>query len=181
VADDEIQRLTEMYGKAGIHEGAEITVGQLITLRGAGFNMDHDLHTYFMRAGTEISATVAPVGFVAGGPDEEPTLETMETPPDVDPGWIVVSANDQAARLISKVDAVCPLPAGQTHAPGSAGLVRIVVSKDGRVLSAEATGDPRLRRTAEEAVKQWIYSPAVVNGFPVEVVTEAYPNVCPFE
>jgi protein TonB len=47
--------------------------------------------------------------------------------------------------------------------------IEITIGTDGRVKSARATkGDPRLRTTALEAVKQWIYRPATLNGKTIE-------------
>jgi TonB family protein len=48
---------------------------------------------------------------------------------------------------------------------GADGVVRDVVSVSGNGLS----GDPRLRKAAEDAVKQWRYIPGTVDGKPAEV------------
>ena len=38
------------------------------------------------------------------------------------------------------------------------------------------SGDPVLAQAAKEAVQQWIYKPTLLNGDPVEVVTQVDVN-----
>jgi protein TonB len=55
------------------------------------------------------------------------------------------------------------------------GVVRLtlILYNDGRVMHVFlVSGHPLLDQAAEDAVKQWMYSPTLVNGTPVEVVTE---------
>jgi periplasmic protein TonB len=48
-----------------------------------------------------------------------------------------------------------------------------VIGVDGRVRRAEVIdGDPGLTGTAVESVKQGVYRPTLLNGVPVEVITE---------
>jgi protein TonB len=50
--------------------------------------------------------------------------------------------------------------------------VTAIIGKDGRVRDAKAEGGapfPPLREAAVAAVQQWVYSPTLVNGQPVEV------------
>jgi protein TonB len=65
----------------------------------------------------------------------------------------------------------------------SAGLVegkvelQIRIGKDGRVIEAKVlSGDPLLVDAAMESVKQWLYEPMVLNGVPVEVITQVDVN-----
>jgi len=52
-------------------------------------------------------------------------------------------------------------------------VLRARVDKRGKVLSVNAiSGNPQLVDEASEAVKQWVYPPAMVNGKPVEVDRE---------
>jgi protein TonB len=47
------------------------------------------------------------------------------------------------------------------------------VGKDGRIRAVRVVnGHPLLRQAAVDAVKQWIYTPSLLNGSPVEVVTK---------
>lgn len=93
------------------------------------------------------------------------------TPPST-PRRIRVSEAEQAAKLISKVEAVYPPLAKQVHIQG---VVRFdaIIGNDRRVETIQlVTGHPLLVEAAREAVKQWTYSPTLVNGSPVEVVTK---------
>jgi hypothetical protein len=48
-----------------------------------------------------------------------------------------------------------------------------VVSQDGRVKKATAISGPvALRQAAEDSVRKWIYSPAILNGAPVEAAIQ---------
>jgi protein TonB len=50
-----------------------------------------------------------------------------------------------------------------------------VISKEGRVVDIKViSGHPLLVSAAIEAVKQWEYNPALVNGQAVEVATEVF-------
>jgi TonB family protein len=173
LSEDETRKLIAFLGTAEIREGDEVTVDQLYDLRSVAANFDHDLRTYFLRAQSDISATIAPVGFVAGDLGDEPPIQTTRVPPGAAPGRIQVSATEQARRLISKVEPEYPSVAKANHIQGVV-RVRITIGEDGRVLNVEVRGgQPLLYSAAEEAVAQWIYSPAEVNGRAVEVITEA--------
>ena len=48
-----------------------------------------------------------------------------------------------------------------------------IIGKDGTLLSTcVASGPPLLAQSALDAVGQWRYSPTLLNGEPVEVMTE---------
>ncbi|SPF48391.1 hypothetical protein SBA4_3900001 [Candidatus Sulfopaludibacter sp. SbA4] len=51
--------------------------------------------------------------------------------------------------------------------------MKAIVSKSGSVLSPKVvnTVDPRLAKAALDAVSQWQYQPALLNGEPVETIT----------
>ena len=53
----------------------------------------------------------------------------------------------------------------------------ILVDRDGKVIETNVdSGDPALAKAATEAVRQWRYRPTLVNGEPVQVVTEIEVN-----
>ena len=55
--------------------------------------------------------------------------------------------------------------------------MRAVVGKDGKVKKATPmSGPPLLRQAAAEAVRQWLYSPAMLNGEPIEAETQVDVN-----
>jgi TonB family protein len=90
-----------------------------------------------------------------------------------EPGQSVrVGGSVQAARLIQKVDPVYPAELQQLGVEGTV-VMSAVISKNGAILSPKVrnTVDPRLAKAAIEAVRQWTYQPAMLNGEPVETVT----------
>ena len=55
------------------------------------------------------------------------------------------------------------------------GTVRFtaIIGKDGTIQNLQLiTGHPLLVQAATEAVKQWLYKPTLLNGEPVEVITQ---------
>jgi len=69
---------------------------------------------------------------------------------------------------INKVQPQYPAIARKAGASGSVD-VRIAISKAGRVVEARAiSGHYLLRDAAEEAARQWVFRPAMINGAPVE-------------
>jgi len=77
-------------------------------------------------------------------------------------------------KLVSRVEPKYPPTCKAEGIQGSVAM-RAVVSREGNVLNLEVLNkivDPRLVDAAVEAVKQWKYQPTLLNGSPVEVVTE---------
>ncbi|PYU57967.1 MAG: hypothetical protein DMG55_18190 [Acidobacteria bacterium] len=107
-------------------------------------------------------------------PTPDPAVETppkksaiLKVPPTrVRQGGIV-----RPAKLLHRVEPTYPPLAAQAHVSGTVRL-HANVGKDGSVLEVEAlSGPPLLLQSAMNAVKQWRYSPALLNGHPVEVDT----------
>jgi TonB family protein len=85
---------------------------------------------------------------------------------------IQVESNVQAANLIKKVIPTYPQLARSTRIQGT---VRFTahIGKDGRILNLKFTSGPSvLVDAAAAAVKQWVYRPTLLNGVPVEVITQ---------
>ncbi len=77
----------------------------------------------------------------------------------------------QPAKLLHRVEPTYPPLAAQAHVSGTVRL-HANVGKDGSVREVEAlSGHALLLRSAMNAVKQWRYSPALLNGHPVEMDT----------
>jgi protein TonB len=82
----------------------------------------------------------------------------------------------QEARLVRSVAPVYPPLARQTRVSGIV-RVRALIGKDGKVKQATAAaGPPLLRQAAAEAVRRWLYNPAMLNGAPVESETQVDVN-----
>jgi len=94
----------------------------------------------------------------------------VEKPPT--PQRIRVGGQVQAANLINKVTPQYPPLAKQARVQGTVRF-QAVIGKDGSIQNLQlVTGHPLLVPAATEAVKQWRYKPTLLNGEPVEVVTQ---------
>jgi len=99
---------------------------------------------------------------------QEP-VETAQVRPQI---RIRVGGNAQESRLIQRVLPVYPPLAIRMRISG---VVRLhaIIGTDGRVRELRVMeGHPILVAAAVQAVRQWLYRPAALNGDPVEVDTE---------
>jgi TonB family protein len=130
----------------------------------------------FVTAG---AAARADMNLIVGSASEVMTVRgSRSTPkpaaaaPARSPERIPIGGNVQAARLIRQVKPVYPQ---ELKDQGISGVVKIraVISKTGDLLNPTVinTVHPGLAQAALDAVKQTLYSPTLLNGQPVEVVT----------
>ena len=101
----------------------------------------------------------------------------MNAPP-APPSRIRVGGNVQAANLTRKVTPIYPATAKMDRVEGTV-IMKAIIGKDGSVLSLEQINkmvDSRLAEAALDAVKQWLYRPTLLNGEPIEVITEIEVN-----
>jgi protein TonB len=85
---------------------------------------------------------------------------------------IRVGGNVQAANLIKKVTPSYPPLAKQARIQGTVRF-NAVIGKDGAIQNLTlVSGHPLLVPAATEAVKQWVYKPTLLNGDPVDVITQ---------
>jgi TonB family protein len=83
---------------------------------------------------------------------------------------IRVGSNVQESKLIHKVDIVYPDAARTARVSGIV-ILQITVGAEGNVLEAKVLrGHPLLNQAALDAVRQWRYSPTMLNGEPVPVI-----------
>jgi len=85
---------------------------------------------------------------------------------------IRVGGDVQAAKLVKQLKPAYPPLARQARIQG---MVRFtaVIGKDGAIHSLQIiSGHPLLAQAAQDAVKQWMYQPTLLNREPVEVVTQ---------
>lgn len=90
------------------------------------------------------------------------------------PQRIRVGGNVQAANLIRKVTPAYPQSAKADRVEGTV-IMNAVISKEGDILSLEQVNkqvDSRLADAAMAAVRDWKYKPTLLNGQPIEVVTQ---------
>ena len=88
-----------------------------------------------------------------------------------------MGGNVEQANLITKIQPVYPKAAKAARIQGSV-LLEMVVSKEGEPLDIRVVSSPNddLTQSAMEAVRQWRYKPVLLNGNPVEVVTDVVVN-----
>jgi len=115
-------------------------------------------------------------GVIGGIIGAVPTAAPPPPPPPVEqkkaaPTRIRVGGQVQQANLIRQPKPIYPPLAKQARIQG---VVRFnaIIGKDGTIQNLQLiSGHPLLVPAAEEAVKQWLYKPTLLNGEPVEVAT----------
>jgi periplasmic protein TonB len=106
------------------------------------------------------------IGGMASAPPPPPP------PKPKTPQRIRVGGQVEAARLIYKPTPEYPPLAKMARIQGTVRL-EAIISKDGTIQDLKVlSGHPLLVKAALDAVKQWRYQPTLLNGEPVEVVTE---------
>jgi protein TonB len=97
-------------------------------------------------------------------------------PPPVAEKKAVVGGQVQQAQLIKRRDPEYPRLARSSGAGGVVELTAQILT-DGRVGEIKVLkGHPLLRQAAAEAVKGWVYRPAMLNGQPIETETQVLLN-----
>jgi len=105
-------------------------------------------------------------------PPSKPIAQEKPAAPSAPPKPIAVSQGVQSAKLIKQVKPAYPPLARQARLSGTVHLTA-VIGRNGAIERLQLiSGHPLLAPAAIEAVKQWLYRPTLLNGEPVEVVTE---------
>ncbi len=92
------------------------------------------------------------------------------------PKRIRVGGNAQSNNLIYKLTPKYPQEAKEARVQGTVTLA-VTVGSDGRVKDVQLLSGPDLLvQSAMEAVWQWVYRPTLLNGEPVEVITQVDVN-----
>jgi TonB family protein len=120
-------------------------------------------------AGGVIGGIIGSVPTVAPPPPPPPPYAAGQP---TTPQRMRVGGTVQQAKLIRQAKPVYPPLAIQARISGHV-LLNVIISKDGTIQNLTvASGHPLLVPAALEAVKQWVYQPTLLNGVPVEVVTQ---------
>jgi protein TonB len=113
------------------------------------------------------------LGGILGG-----VLTTSSAPPPppppkaVTPKRIRVGGQVEKAKLIFQPTPEYPQLAKMARIQGTVRL-EAIISKDGTIMDLKlVSGHPLLTKAAMETVQRWRYQPTLLNGEPVEVVTE---------
>jgi periplasmic protein TonB len=87
------------------------------------------------------------------------------------PQRVPVTSTIETAKLISRVQPAYPALAIQARIQGNV-VLHAIIGRDGEVSELQVlSGDPLVVNAAVEAVRQWRYSPTLLNGQAVEVET----------
>ena len=115
-------------------------------------------------------------GIISSTPLVAPPPPPVKKAPPPPPKRIRVGGAVQKANLIRQVRPVYPPLARQARIQGTVKLTAII-AKNGSIEKLEVlSGHPLLIPSALQAVKQWRYKPTLLNGQPVEVVTQVDVN-----
>ena len=111
-------------------------------------------------------------GIISAAPVAAPPPPKVEAPKPAAPQRIRVGGNVQKAMQIFAPNPVYPQLARQARISGVVKL-NAVISKEGTIEQLNAvSGHPLLIPAALEAVQKWRYKPTLLNGEPVEVITQ---------
>lgn len=115
----------------------------------------------------DVIDTLAELKILANAMVREQTLMFLGAPMR-----IRVGGNVQAAKLVKQPAPVYPPLAKQARIQGTV-RYEATVGADGNVKNLQLTGGhPLLVPAATDAVKQWVYQTTLLNGKPVEVLTQ---------
>lgn len=116
--------------------------------------------------GLSLSATdLAPTTVVAGG-GQIPSVMGAQPAPPAGPAPTPRAKTVQEPQLISSTHAIYPPFAKQSNVQGKVVVTASVDAKGDVVAVTAVSGPPFLRQAAMDAVKQWKYSPALIDGRP---------------
>jgi protein TonB len=128
----------------------------------------------------------APPSISEGAPGGDPSYNAVPLtvaaikPPDPPPAPPVTKpttkplriANMQASQLIHQVQPTYPAVAKQVRVQGIVEFTAVIGKTGGIEHLQLVHGHPLLVKAAEEAILQWKYKPTLLNGEPVEVITD---------
>ena len=111
-------------------------------------------------------------GIISAAPLAPPPPPKVEAPKAAAPQRIRVGGNVQKALQLFTPSPVYPPLAKQARIQGVVKL-NAIISKEGLIEQLNVvSGHPLLIPSALEAVKRWRYKPTLLNGEPVEVITQ---------
>jgi len=159
-APDAIKQKLE--GHLPLREGDRITQSSLNDLSAALKDVDEHLRVA-MFPNKDKTGSLIDISLESGGSGEAPKR-------------IRVGGNAESANLVQKITPIYPPLAKEARIQGLVRLT-VIIGRDGKVQSMSlVSGHPLLAQAAEDAVLQWVYKPTLLNGDPVEVMTQVDVN-----
>ena len=128
-----------------------------------------------LQAAVGTGIQVGPLGTGSGvsssvlGAFAAPQPLPLPPPPKPKPKPLPVGGNVQESKLIRRIEPAYPEIARQARVSGTV-ILQVTVDEEGSVLEVKVlSGHPLLNDEAVRAVRQWKYSPTLLNGEPVPV------------
>jgi TonB family protein len=153
-----------LLARLALHVGDEINSDLFEKLRTEVDAFDEHLRVMLLNQGGGLTVDIAPRPAVRNVVSS-PAARQASAP-------INVGGNVQQTKLIRQPRPVYPPEAKVARIQG---VVRMnaVIDRQGQVKALElASGRPELAPAAMDAVRQWVYQPTLLNGEPVEVMTQ---------
>jgi TonB family protein len=166
------QSRNELMSHLQIHVGDTLGADTLAKARAEARQFDE--HLNFGTATTpngDVALMIQMPGSAGYGEAGVATASALPPPAD-GTKRITIGGNIQQAKLISQPKPVYPPLAKQARISGVVHLSALI-NKDGNVANlAVISGHPLLIPSALEAVQKWVYQKTLLNGEPVEVMTQ---------
>jgi TonB family protein len=156
----------DLLSQLPVHEGDTLSVDSLVNIARVARAFDEHLSISTPSAGSNevMLEIMAPGGIrTTAGTIPEASADTKR---------IRIGGNVQQTKLVSQPRPTYPPEAKLAHIQGVVKL-NALIGKDGAIQNLEViSGEPVLVQAALDAVKHWVYQPTLLNGEPVEVVTQ---------
>jgi TonB family protein len=167
----EIGRLSETVELRGTAPPSAVSgpLGQRVAPRGAAAHLEAAQRYYEQGRIDDAAAMTARALELLRAELAERSVPTVE-PREPTTGPIRVGGSILEPKKIRNVDPVYPPEAQQAGIQGYV-IIEAIIGKDGRVRDARVLGGQQiLQEAAETAVRQWEFTPTLLNGVPVEVI-----------
>jgi TonB family protein len=150
----------ELLQQLPIHQGDMLDADGMRATMASAVAFDEHLRVALLLNPSDENSASLRISLAAAGP----------------PTRIRIGANVQQAKRLVTVTPVYPAEAKAQRIEGEVRL-EATLGKDGKVENLQVlSGDPMLAAAALDAVRQWQYQTTLLNGDPVEVVTEIAVN-----
>lgn len=167
--------LDSASGPDGKFSFSDLAAGQYI-LRAEKTGFTDLLREFTVNAGDDVERGLVMQVQTREEAKNDPTSSARQAEPFT-PGRLRVNGEFAEARLIRKVQPVYPAAAKAAHVQGTVRL-KMIIRKDGTPAEITVASSPSsdLSESALEAVRQWRYKPILLNGEPIEVLTDVIVN-----
>ena len=163
----------DLLSQLPVHDGGTLSIEAFQNVIRVVKGFDEHLSFAVMTTGSsEVTMRIAVPGGAKAMAATMPAVSTSADASATPPATIRVGGSVQQTRLVSQSRPVYPVEAKQARIQGVVQL-SATIAKDGAVRNLEVIGGhPLLVQAAMDAVRQWVYQPTLLNGQPVEVITQ---------